>query len=111
MSRTRVDRRLGWSLTIYCTREENVLIRDMAARSTSRSFSEYARKVLTGKPVALTYRNVSLDALIEALNALRQQLDQLMSGSSGPAENELERTILQDIKIIADKINQQCIPV
>ena len=83
----------------------------MAAKSTSRSFSEYARKVLTGKPVALTHRNVSLDALIEALNGLRHQLDQLLSSGSEPAENELVRTILQDIKIIANKINQQCTPV
>ena len=83
----------------------------MAAKSTSRSLSEYARKVLTATPVALTYRNVSLDVLIEALNVLREQLDQLMRRDPGPAEAESVSTILQDIKLIANKINQLCTPV
>ena len=111
MSTTRINRRLGWSLTIYCTREENAQIRAMAAKSTSRSLSEYARKVLTRTPVAIKHRNVSLDALIEELNGLRQQLERISLQETGALENGPAGKILQNINLIATKIIELCTPV
>lgn len=109
MSGKPTGRKMKWSVTIYCSRQENEQIRTMAGTSTSRSLSEYARKVLTAKPVAVTYRNVSLDDLIGELNALRRQLDEIIRRGPGPAEMELMRMILQEIKFIANKITEPCI--
>jgi hypothetical protein len=78
-------------------------------KTTCRSFSEYARKVLTEEPVSKTYRNVSLDALIVELNELRNQLQHLVTDNPGAGEIELIKSILDEVKLIGNKIIEQCI--
>ena len=111
MRTTKTSRSPSWSFTIYCTQEQNTQIRDMAARSTCRSLSEYGRKVLMKTPVAITHRNLSLDALIEELNGLRRQLERLLGQQTSGTEADLAKTILQNINLIATKIIELCTPV
>ena len=96
--------------TIRCSEEEYAEMQSVWRKSTSQSFSEYARKVLMEAPVVVTCRNMSLDGLIDELNGLRNQLEQLMTCNPGPDEIESRRQILFEVKLIANKITEQCIP-
>jgi hypothetical protein len=93
-----------------CTREEYATMRSLCAKSTSLSFSEYARKTLLKKPVAITYRNLSLDALIEELNELRDQLERLVTQRPTLVGTVQMENILQAIATISNKIILECIP-
>lgn len=44
------------------------------SKTTCKSFSEYQRKVLLSRPVTVFHRNQSLDACMEELIGLRQDL-------------------------------------
>jgi hypothetical protein len=95
-------------LRIYCSLAEYAIMQTQWEKSTSRSFSGYARQVLLGKPVIVTWRNASLDALISELNELRSQLEQAMTRDPPSIEISLANKILQMITIIANKISEQC---
>jgi len=58
--------------------------------------------------VATKYRNVSLDALIEELNELKSQLEKVLTRSCAPVETELIKNIFNEVKLIANKITEQC---
>lgn len=66
------------SLIVACTPEEFDHIKARWRQSTSRKFNEYARKVLQDLPVVLTYRNLSIDSLIDAVNETREELRKLV---------------------------------
>jgi hypothetical protein len=83
---------------------------EFSSRSTSRSFSEYARAVLLKKPVAITHRNLSLDGLIDALNAVNNELERLLDHPSlRPADLAQITPLLQEVKSICYKIADECI--
>lgn len=110
MNRKHPWRRRGIVVTILVTQQEYDAMNAMWRKTTCRSFSEYARKVLAEEPVATTYRNASLDALIGELNELRSQLERLTAGNPRHQESELTKNILHEVKLIAIKINERCIP-
>ena len=62
-------------LNLRLTQQEWDKIHRLAANSTCRSTSEYARKVLSQKPVRVFYRNQSFDNLEEQLVRLLAELN------------------------------------
>ena len=57
-------------------------------KSTCRTFSEFARKLVLAQPVVMTTRNLSLDNLIELVNSTRADLAKLLETSSLSAQEE-----------------------
>lgn len=55
--------------------EELALIKEKFKNTTFRKLSEYARKVLLNKPVTVTYRNKALDAYLEEIVRLKEDLN------------------------------------
>jgi hypothetical protein len=64
-------------LSIRLTESELKDIYRQCERSTCRSLTEYAKKVLTRKPVIVRHRNESQDDLLEAMTGIKNRLDQL----------------------------------
>jgi len=62
-------------LNIRLSQQEWDKIHKLAANSTCRNVSEYARKVLTEKPVNVFYRNQSFDIFEEHITRLLPQLE------------------------------------
>jgi len=62
-------------LNLRLTQQEWDKIHRLAANSTCRSTSEYARKVLSQKPVRVFYRNQSFDNFEEQMVRLLPQLE------------------------------------
>jgi hypothetical protein len=61
-------------IEIRLTPEEFAEVNAQFLRTTSRSISEYLRKILSGKPVTVFHRNLSLDDCMQELMLLRQNL-------------------------------------
>ena len=70
------ENRAKW-LTIRMTPEEYTELEKLRAQTTSRTLSEYARKVLLNKPIVVRYRNQSLDDFLADMLQLRQDLNQV----------------------------------
>jgi len=68
------------------------------AGSTCWTMTEYCRKLLTGKPVTVFYRNQSLDGFIHEAIALRKALQQIGQ------DHERLVPLLNDIKNCINKI-------
>jgi|HubBroStandDraft_1064217.scaffolds.fasta_scaffold605996_2 hypothetical protein len=99
------------NLFVACTPEEFDNIKARWRQSTSRKFNEYARKVLQDLPVVLTYRNLSIDNLIDAVNETREDLRKLVE-SAALTDSEKGRLtgLLQEIKDEFYQIANLCIP-
>jgi hypothetical protein len=71
-----------------------------------RSKSEYARRLLLGKPVTILYRNRSLDEFIEAAVGIRKELTIVLSmdifthSEKGAFQAAVDRIMEELIKII-----------
>lgn len=62
-------------LHLRLTTDEKSKIDKAFKKTTCRKLSDYARKILLGKPVVATYRNQSLDDLMAELIKLRGELN------------------------------------
>jgi len=62
-------------LHLRLTFDEKTKIEKAFKKTTCRKLSDYARKILLGKPVVATYRNLSLDDLMAELIKLRSELN------------------------------------
>jgi hypothetical protein len=71
---TRKTNRVKW-LHLRLTEEENKKITEAFKKTTCRKLSQYARKILFGKPVTLYQRNQSLDEFMEEMILLRNELN------------------------------------
>lgn len=86
-------------LNLRLTESEWDKIHRLAANSTCRSTSEYARKVLSQKPVRVFYRNQSFDNFEEQMVRLLPQLEAHSAGFTEalkkvtPLEDSLEQKI------------------
>ena len=54
---------------------EHTYINKQFKKTTCRKLSEYARKILLGKPIVASYRNESMDKLMSELISLRYELN------------------------------------
>ena len=57
--------------------EEYQQLENLARETTIRSFSDYCRKVLLGKPIVKRYRNASLDDFLADMLQLRNDLNHI----------------------------------
>lgn len=91
--------------------EEFEVLRQKYARSTSRTFSHYVRKVSLEDPVEVTVRNESFDAFVEEVIALRKTMMEVFSkGNWGVADRERLLQLHHEIKLQIDKIAELCMP-
>lgn len=64
-------------LHLRLTEKEKLQIHKSFLKTTQRKLSDYARKILLGKPMIATYRNASIDELMNELIKLRKDLNGL----------------------------------
>ncbi len=64
-------------LSIRLSEEELKEVYLQCGKSTCRSLTEYAKKVLLKEPVMVKVRNQSQDELLQVMIAIRNRLDQL----------------------------------
>lgn len=102
-------------LNIRLSQKEWEKVRRLYANSTSRSISEYARKLLTNQPVTQLFRNPPLEELASRLPPL---LDYMTSvGNSAMSTNpDFLATygntveIAEDIRTLLIKLSEGCDP-
>ncbi len=95
-----------------CSREEYEAMHALARQTTCRSFSEYARKMLMGRPVVVTVRNRSLDELIDVLTGIYADLEGLAARPGWVLKDREEITrVLENISSTLFKIIEQCMPI
>lgn len=68
--------RIKW-LHLRLTPDEYACLQQGMQKTTCRKLSQYARKILLGKPVVATYRNQSLDDFMTEMMALRRELNSI----------------------------------
>lgn len=91
-------------LNIRLSEEEWDKIHHLAANTTCRSVSDYARKVLSRKPVRVFYRNKSFDAFEEQMTRLLPLLEKLAAGND-PNDLPGINTTIQEIKNHIEKLS------
>ena len=64
-------------ITIRLTEQEYQKLLQGLKQSVDRKLSDYARKLLSGKPVKMLVRNQSMDLFTEEMAALRKELNAL----------------------------------
>lgn len=97
-------------IALCCTKKEYDAMRELSRLSTSRSFSEYARKVLLNRPVTITIRDLSLNSLIDAVNGIRNELEGLLDRPSlKQADINQLAALIKELKLIFYQIADQCI--
>lgn len=69
-----VDQLRTHRVNFRLTEEEYKKVVALIAKTTHRTISIYARKLLLGQPVTMVYRDASKDKAIEELSALRREL-------------------------------------
>ena len=65
------------SFLLRVSEEELTKIKGFCNATTSRSASEYARNLLLHKPVIVTYRNASIDELLNEMIRLKKELNSI----------------------------------
>ena len=103
-------------LNIRLSQQEWIFIQGLAANSTCRSTSDYARKVLAQKPVKVYYRNQSFDEFEEQMTCRFLPLLEEFKERLGVinAEDQVFPAIegslasFSDIKKLLAKISDQC---
>jgi hypothetical protein len=91
-------------LTIYLNPKECEDLHTRMLVTTCRSKSEYARKMLFGKPVRVLSRNESIDEMIEELVRLRKEMAKLTNHILIPEGERLR--LLRVVTEIKETINQ-----
>lgn len=71
-----IENRTRWMNTRFTPKEYKV-IHSRFEKSMFRSMSEYSRRVLLKKPVTFTYRNRSMDDVLEELIQIRNELNHI----------------------------------
>jgi hypothetical protein len=70
------NNRIKW-LHLRLTPAEYDKLHKQFKKTTCRKISEYARKILLGKPITVTYRNQSLDDFMTEMIKLRSELSSI----------------------------------
>jgi hypothetical protein len=95
-------------LSIRLSQEEFQEVYRHCENSTCRSLTEYAKKVLTKKPVSVKVRNQSQDELLQAMIGIKNRLDQLAGKAEQLNAPDLLRE-LTEIKSIARQNFEICL--
>jgi chromatin segregation and condensation protein Rec8/ScpA/Scc1 (kleisin family) len=108
-------------LNIRLSQQEWDKVHKLSANSTCRSVSEYARKVLSEKPVKVFYRNQSFDEFEERMTQLLPLLEAFGENFSQLVKTRADLQPLLDshrdfsktaaaIKTHLEKLSDQCDP-
>lgn len=89
-------------LSIRLSTDELKEIYRQCERSTCRSLTEYAKKVLTRDPVMVRVRNESLDELLQAMIGIKNEIQHL----TGHAEEKSCLQLQQDLGLILSLTRQ-----
>ena len=95
-------------LSIRLSQEEFKEVYRQCENSTCRSLTEYAKKVLTKKPVTVKVRNQSQDDLLQAMIGIKNRLEQLAGRAEELNAPNLLRE-LADIKSITRQTFEKCL--
>ena len=99
-------------MSIHCSKQEYDKISELQKGTICRSLSEYARKMMLGQPVAVIFRNASLDALIDMINEVRNQLERLIEHQSLSISDKAQlKSLVLELQLIFDTIANQCITI
>ena len=84
------------ALSIYFRQGEFELFQEAFQNSNYQKRNDFARKLLTGKPVRVIYRNRSLDDLVEMGVGLRKDLKRVLSGEmlNDSEKDELKKRVI-----------------
>lgn len=82
-------------LSVRLSPEELEEVYQHSKNSSCRSLTEYVKKVLTKKPVAMKVRNEPQDDLLGAMVGIKNRLDQLAERAQGRTEAEMLREIAE----------------
>lgn len=77
MARRKLERQeelLTRSIALRVTQQEYGRLEGIRQKSDCRSIGEVIRRILSGRPIKLFHRDVSLDGLMEELAGIRQEL-------------------------------------
>jgi hypothetical protein len=85
-------------VSVRLTEEEFKEVYRQCENSTCRSLTEYVKKVLTKKPVAVKVRNQSQDELLQTMIGLKNRLDQLADRQKGPGPGPASPSFLRSEK-------------
>ena len=80
-------------LSVRLSSEELAEVYQHSETSACRSLTEYAKKVLTKKPVIIKVRNQSQDDLLAAMIGIKNRLDQLTE----QVQDRNNETIMREI--------------
>lgn len=99
-------------IVIYYTAAEYKVVMGLFRQTTCRSRAEYGRKLTMNKPVAVTYRNRSIDDVVEAANGIRRQMEEVMGHSSlGLVDKEQLSVLFTEIDRHIYQLSDLCIPL
>lgn len=91
-------------VSVRLTEEEFQEVYRQCENSTSRSLTEYVKKVLTKKPVTVKVRNQSQDELLQTMIGLKNRLDQLAAREDFSPSSRQEIT---EIKLLTRQIGEK----
>ena len=102
-------------LNIRLSQKEWEKLRRLYANSTSRSVSEYARKILTNQPVTQLFRNPSLEEFTTRLPPLLDYMTSMPNGAAFTDRDFLDTfgntvELAEDIRTLLTKISETCDP-
>ena len=92
-------------VSVRLTEEDFQEVYRQCENSTCRSLTEYVKKVLTKKPVAVKVRNQSQDELLQAIVGIKNRLDQLATRAEGSGVSVLLE--IKEIKSLTLKIAEK----
>ncbi len=102
-------RKYNRPLGFYLDEQEHEGFIQAYKNSLCRTKSEYARRLLLGKPVTVVYRNRSLDDFIEEAVRIRKALKAVLAMSAmSQTEKEAFKTGLNEIMLELHKIIEKC---
>lgn len=94
-------------LSIRLSQDEHNDVYRFMSETGCRSLTEYAKKVLTNKPVIFKIRDQSREDVLQQLTLIKTRLDGLLDKAT-PQENEILQGEILEIKSAIRQIAEKC---
>ena len=96
-------------ICIYVTAAQYAEIANARAGTTCRSVSEYARRLLLGKPITVYYRNRSFDEFSEHYLRFKEEIKSLLAKDVFTLQDRQQiLQYLSEIKKVVNSIADKC---
>lgn len=106
MEKDKKQTRNQW-LHLRLSENEKIQIHKAFLKTTQRKVSDYARKILLGKPMVATYRNASMDELMNELIKLRKDLNGLANNFNQTVHKLHTLDHAFSVKILLDRYENE----